>query len=139
MQQQDYYTYQCRECGRDIADQEGYLLISITDAYRVKDEQRQWHAEHHPAGEEFRGVSLGEIMELPEEARWVPLHGKCDPHRDIVEYTLGIEDARTPRQLLTWTLHLMDKDWFQYTNWKEFVHETMRADEGPTAQPGVAS
>ena len=35
---------------KDITDLEGYLLISITGAYLVKDKQMQWHAEHRVRG-----------------------------------------------------------------------------------------
>ncbi|WP_461163767.1 hypothetical protein [Arthrobacter sp. R4-81] len=126
------FTYQCGECGKDIKDREGYLWISVTDAYRVKDERRNWQANHPPADDNQNpGPSLGGDMRDPDEVHWAPLHSACDPRSgDVVEYTVGVEEVRTSLDLLNWALALLDKDWFEYTNWNTLVHERIDAAVG---------
>ena len=71
-------------------------------------------AQHPP----WTPLNLTELNTIPGPARWHVYHRRCDPQTASQnDYWFDIERARTDRDLLAWTAHLLDKDWLRDTNW----------------------
>ena len=71
-------------------------------------------------------LTIREIMEMPEPAKWRALHHACVDEVDAGhEYGFDVARARKVEHVLGWTLHLSEKDWFEYTDWTEFVRSAM--------------
>lgn len=91
----------CQVCKKPIADKTGYLWIDENEYLN------KWQSSESP---EKTGL-----------VKWQAHHEKCDPDIDAMSYTIEVERIRTYEQLLKWTAHLYNKNWFYYTNWVEVV------------------
>lgn len=111
----------CVACKGLVADGEGYLHINYREIASVEQQQAEWDRAN--PGPSFTGTAL---MSMPEPACWVVHHTRCDPDIDSMDYVIEVERARTAAQLLSWTVHLMDKVWLSSTDWKRVVEETIR-------------
>jgi predicted GIY-YIG superfamily endonuclease len=69
--------------------------------------------------------SGAELLALPDAARWAVHHRDCDPVPDSVDYHFDVGRADTYEKLLSWTAHLLEKDWLTDTNWSEFLYSKL--------------
>lgn len=107
----------CDACDNPIGDGDGHLYISVAEAAQCAEVHREWEAQ-------WRGrlVPLGAFMDLPLPAHWQVTHRDCDLD-ELVSYAIGVERARTTGQLLAWTLHLQEKNWYSATDWPSFIRD----------------
>lgn len=105
----------CDECGDTINDGDGHLYISVGEAVQRADAHREWESA-------WRGklIPLGAFLDLPPRASWRVTHQDCD-FDGLVSYAIGVERAATAGQLLAWTLHLQEKNWYSSTDWADFL------------------
>jgi hypothetical protein len=109
-------AWRCSICGRRIANGAGWITINSQELNTCLSASLAWR-EAHP-GPLLSGT---ELSELPDPAHWRVLHRRCDPEPEDNGYWFDIERARTVRQLLGWTAHLMGKSWLEYTDWQNFI------------------
>lgn len=101
------------ECGDLVADGEGALLVLHYQYDEYREALESWEARRPSSG---RALSVSYLMEHPGTVPWRVLHDDCtDP--DAPLYEIGVENLRTPAQLLAYTAHLMTKSWLECTDW----------------------
>lgn len=105
----DKFTYNCDTCGRTLTGLDGVIAVNTAEAYRLT---RQAKARENPL------APLDLSQPVAEPAHWRALCDACNPGEG---YWFGAYEADTPGELLDWTLHLMSKEWFEYTDWAEFI------------------
>lgn len=114
----DGLVWRCEVCRNPIADEEGYITISYADLddHRLATEKANaWKAaEIERTGSTWIATP---ITLYPDYVRWRILHGTCDPQPQSSDYWIGVERVRTPRALLGWTAHLLEKGWLRHTSW----------------------
>ena len=70
---------------------------------------------------------MNRIMSAPEEGRWTVLCQRCSRKAgdneplDNAAYAIELNRADTWQKLMDWTIHLMEKNWFPYTNWSQIM------------------
>lgn len=109
-------TWLCEICGDPIADRSGYVGVSTQESLRYKREREQFEIDHPRIGG-MRILSGAALFEVPKPAHWQVIHRSCDPDPEGGGYWIEIERARTEKQLLNWTAHLMHKRWLTETDW----------------------
>lgn len=108
----------CVVCKEKVADNLGYITINYRDIKRYQDEVIRFN-------EKYAGKPVPVTM-IPVGPRWKILHWKCDPDPDSpTDYPIEIERIRTVLQLLDWTAHLFEKNWFQDTDWDQIIRRAM--------------
>ncbi|MEW6473029.1 MAG: hypothetical protein AB1679_12230 [Actinomycetota bacterium] len=114
-------TWYCDACGEPIADGEGYLEVSVTEANAVR---QAWKDARKAKQRESGCVvwSGGELAAMPDQAPWMAWHSRCDPNPDGSGYWFWVERCRTAAQLLDWTAHLAGKSWFKHTSWTSLLY-----------------
>jgi hypothetical protein len=91
----------------------------MSEVDRYQDETRTWEAEHED-DDGVLVVNVAELMEAPDVIPWVALHEVCD--RTAGEaYAIGVEELRTPWDLILKTADLMGKSWLEATDWSEVL------------------
>ncbi|WP_094359955.1 GIY-YIG nuclease family protein [Mycobacterium marinum] len=117
-------TYNCDACQTPIADNSGYIHVSMEEVDAYPEAISAWESAHTIHG--VQG-SLGPVISglglfsMPSPARWCTHHHSCDPYPEIDCYWFGVERARTHEELLSWTGHLLGKGWIQNTDWDDFI------------------
>jgi predicted GIY-YIG superfamily endonuclease len=71
-------------------------------------------------------IPLSLLMDRPPRARWRVHCDACNPHGDGDSwcggcYWFSVDRCRTWPQLVDWTAHLAGKQWFEATNWPDFI------------------
>jgi hypothetical protein len=120
-------TYTCNTCKQYVDDGQGYLAVSISEASDRVHHRRA--ATARTSGDGFSSISMEDLMAGPGDARWRVFHTTCDPEPEGNSYTYEVHRARTAEQLLARTLHLQGKNWYDGTDWADFVRRSM-ADAG---------
>ena len=67
--------------------------------------------------------SLSELMKLPDGGKWSVTCSDCyeEDMERMNDYDISIDRISNVQDVLDWTLHLMNKNWLEYTNWGDFV------------------
>lgn len=91
--------YTCDSCGFRIADSAGCVHIPFE------------HLSRHHQGDDLA---------------WSFHHDRCLP--TTATYGVDVEDLRTERGILRWTLHLMSKNWFADSNWSRVIAGALVSD-----------
>lgn len=58
-------------------------------------------------------------------AAWHTTHNECAPTMPSWAYAIPVERINTWPAFLHWTAHLMDKPWFDGTDWTEVIHRAV--------------
>ena len=117
-------SWVCEVCSRPVKDGQGWITISYPAIHRYEEELRTWKEMHGG-----RLISGAELLEYPKAPRWHVWHRKCDPDIDSSDYTIEIERIRTYQTLLSWTAHLLEKNWFSNTNWSHIIRRVLTREE----------
>ena len=113
--------YVCQVCGGSVTGKSGYIHVSRSEALAHSTAWSEYKRRKREAGEVIWNAD--ELMDLPERARWMVHHRKCDPFPDDgQDYWFEVERADSHQKLLSWTAHLLDKEWIRDTNWSEFLY-----------------
>jgi len=136
--------YKCVKCGEQIKDGEGHLQITYKDFWEHEQAEERYtkattpdysDMENMPEGfdkdvqREFRRISAGVLtgektLMIPRLICWHEVHIKCEPDGEL--YAIPVEQIRTHRDVIGWTAHLFEKDWFCKTNWGFFLYEFLK-------------
>jgi predicted GIY-YIG superfamily endonuclease len=111
----------CDECHGPVGNGEGYLHISYHAIHEAEQNRTGWKAKY--PGPTIDGSALAQY---PKPAQWLVHHDECDPESDQGDYVISIERARTAAQMLSWTAHLMGKNWLPATDWRELLERIKR-------------
>ncbi|WP_146060283.1 hypothetical protein [Amycolatopsis sp. CA-128772] len=124
----------CFGCEKDVPPGKGVVHISHREVNRVleaQDAANKRQAERAEAegrtGLAAKMLTMGDLRDEPEEARWQVHCDDCNPHDDDCDncYWFYVERCSTWAQLADWTAHLSEKDWvLQATNWMQFIRQT---------------
>ena len=112
----------CDICSEPVTTAEGAIWTNGTLAGQVARKTLEMEREH-----EGKPVLLSEIGDFPERVPWVWGHKNCE---DTYDYWVGAERFATVGLAMDWTFHLMEKVWFQGTDWEAVVrrlHDIPRA------------
>jgi hypothetical protein len=117
-------TWTCEVCGQPIADGEGYVAMSYAELHEYKPALKAWEeriAEAYPGP--WRAYPFSELHDHPSPVRWHVLHGRCDPRPEGDDYWIGTERIRTAADVISWSAHLLEKNWIQDTTWSDVLRE----------------
>lgn len=118
----------CAICEEPIEDGSGYVEMPNTERRRFFHQQQEFDAKYPPNPSTLtfgRVWTGGQLFEMPEPAQWWALHRTCDENPEDSGYWFDIARTRTVSQLLDWTLHLMEKNWIDETDWTHFVRTVL--------------
>ena len=121
-------VWTCEACGAPIADESGYIHVNRRAIDRVGLAHNEWEKANRAAADPGKLVALGGLPALPGSAHWQAHHRACDPDPGADDYWFDVARARTHAELLTWTAHLMGKDWFEHTAWGSLIRSKAGVD-----------
>lgn len=116
------YEWNCVHCGQPINDGTSYLWLDTRACARAEEATQAWKEEH--PGPFINGGDF--IFGLPDLVPWETRHHDCGEDPGLNGYLIDIAELRTDKQLHDWTLHLMQKDWLQHTDWTPLMKRKMR-------------
>lgn len=91
------------------------LFVRHRDIEEYRAARKRWDAAHPP----MTPVTAGDLIDnFPDDAPWCAV---CDAHYPHEESTYSFEYPKTDRSWLSWTAHLMGKEWLEFTNWVELI------------------
>jgi hypothetical protein len=101
-------------CGQEVEMKDGILSISFKEIRDIQEREAAWKKAHPGPVLEVR-----EVLAFPSRVQWTWHHCKCSVKGSSYE----IEGKRfdTVEKALHWTIHLMGKNWFQFTNWRSVI------------------
>jgi hypothetical protein len=108
-----HLTYNCRRCGFEIGDTEGFVYVQHSAVAKAAEGMAQWER-NHPESE---ALTIAQLGEAPDPAPWRAAHTKCV--EDIYEqdiYGMDVERLRQYRQVLDFVCHMSDKTWVKDTD-----------------------
>lgn len=111
----------CGACRKIVLPKTGYVHIDTRIVHEVERVTKEFWKKQDARGP-WAAVSMSDLMDLPEDAQWMTHHASCDPIPECSGYWFAVERIQTYEQMLSWTAHLMDKDWLKYTNWSEYIY-----------------
>lgn len=94
-------------------------LIAVCDHCRVEVENGDG-ALDVDTGAVGRALDSARLESRPAPVPWTVRHTRCAGNRSHA-YTIPVERVRTWAGLLSWWVHLTEKDWFPMTGWTELV------------------
>jgi hypothetical protein len=67
--------------------------------------------------------TVEELLALPDGGEWSVICTECyeDDMERMNDYDISLERISTVKDILDWTFHLSKKNWFEHTNWEDFV------------------
>ena len=106
----------CQVCGKPVSTEEGVLTMYGKELAQFKEEKAAWE-KRHPFDDTGVREALN-VFDFPDAVDWHWGHDRC-----LSEGSYEIPYSRfdTPLKALSWTLHLMEKNWIRFTNWEGAV------------------
>lgn len=123
-------TWTCNGCGKPVADGAGYIHVNESRVAEVKRKTKEV-TDRVRTKSKCVGLEVwsgGDLLDLPNREPWRVHHSDCDPEPDSIDYHFDIRRARTHAHLLSWTAHLMRKDWIGSTDWADFIDRMAGVD-----------
>jgi hypothetical protein len=111
----------CQECRQPIRDDEGYVEVLFRDIQEYEARYAEWKAKKP----NLIAVPATYYFDCPQQARWRIHHRACDPESEQDGYWFGVERIRTHAEVLSWTAHLMEKNWLKHTDWIALIRSTL--------------
>ncbi len=108
----------CEACGEAVTTEGGFLVIRKEEMDKYEADLAHWEQEHPKDPDGSRLLSSSDLLDHPSHVHWHWGHVGCMP-----EGMYGIEAVSidSVAKALDWTLHLMQKAWFPYTDWRDSV------------------
>ena len=126
-------TLICETCGLPIGRGKGSVYIRIGDVGDYRRVQREWQRAH-PEG---AAVDLTELDRYPEDIHWRTGHDAYRTDHDEGCYEIDDDKVATWGGLAHWTAHLMEKNWFELSDWDDLLREV--AGDAPSRRIRVAA
>jgi hypothetical protein len=111
----DQLVFVCDACDEPVTGNTGYVHISWSDIAATEEAAGEWKQKHP----EVAGVL--ELTEYPDRAPWRVHHADCDPRPEAGDYWFYVGRCDTWPKLTHWTAHLMEKNWLEYTTWRNVL------------------
>ena len=110
--------WMCDHCNR-IAS-EGWVWLPGAEADKAYESMVAHHKLRKNSGP---WISAADLMRLPDGGSWSVTCSDCykDDMERLNDYNISIDRISNVQDVLDWTLHLMHKNWLEYTNWERFV------------------
>lgn len=107
------FIWLCEICDQPIDDGAGHIELPVGEERRW-DRELAEHRDRFPmkAKVPLQPLDWKELFDRPESPHWWAVHLACDPTPEGGGYWFDVARARWPRQLVSWTVHLMAKSWF---------------------------
>jgi hypothetical protein len=107
----------CCICKKEVVWSKGALVLKgdMRDIKAYQDKVKDWEETHNME----IGVSASELLLLPDRVPWIWGHQKCVDRFQF--YWIDGERIDTPLKALHWTLHMMEKNWFESTRWDSVI------------------
>lgn len=121
----------CDKC-QDLTGEDGFIILTgeeMNQALLCQEAQIASDVATHNEGG-FRALSLIDLMSTPRSGEWTSLCKKHSLELPDSGYYFSIDRIQSYADALDWTLHLSEKNWFQFTNWTRFLRNrtTSRVD-----------
>jgi hypothetical protein len=104
----------CDKCGRDVQLKDGVFSISFKEIRQVQEAEEQFKKRHTSPL-----LHVSEVMAFPGRVPWVWHHYGCNMNGS--SYEIEADRFNTISKAMGWTLHLMGKNWFEFTNWRNVI------------------
>ncbi len=104
----------CDVCGEVVSLKDGVLSVSKAEIERYREAQEAFREKHR--GEAF--ISVDEFLQHPSLVPWKWSHSRCV---NGSAYEIEADRFNSLEKAMRWTLHLMGKNWFCCTNWRDVV------------------
>ncbi len=104
----------CDVCGKRVELKDGILSISFRKVRELPDQKIKWE-KAHPGPI----LTVGDVMAFPLRVSWVWHHFICNV--DCSSYEIEADRFDNHEKALHWTLHLMEKNWFRFTDWRNVI------------------
>ena len=104
----------CDTCGKEVKIKEGVLSISFRKIREIQDKQEEFK-KRHPGPL----LNVCEVMAFPSRVPWIWHH--CGCNMNGTSYEIEGNRVDTIEKAMGWTLHLMEKNWFEYTDWRGLI------------------
>ncbi|MBI2836210.1 MAG: hypothetical protein HYX85_00760 [Chloroflexi bacterium] len=103
----------CQVCGKAVSTEQGVLTVYKKELDQFEKEHQEWEMKHPP--------DKSDVIRWWEAPKSVPWHwGHAECLRDGM-YDIDYSRFDSAAKALSWTLHLMEKEWVQETDWEAAV------------------
>jgi len=108
----------CQICGKAVSTSQGVLTIYKKELDQYTKRHQEWEEKHPFDDAGSRVLNVVEFRDLPHLVDWHWGHSGC-----LADGMYWIEYNRfdTITKALSWTLHLMEKNWLGFTDWEGAV------------------
>ncbi|KQV20546.1 MULTISPECIES: hypothetical protein [unclassified Kitasatospora] len=130
----------CNACKKPIDDQTGTLWVSNPDLNNYQDAQAAWETRNTmtlPGGAEIVVVNAADLIDHPRRAQWRAHHDACHGETVTTVYEIQAHRLKTWADLVSWTAHLMEKDWLGDTDWAPLLDAATRGESGTIVPASV--
>lgn len=120
-------TISCNGCKKGLADVKESMAIhvNLNEVYRRRERLKAWRVEN--PGPVF---DLKALESRPDQIAWAIHCDDCNPHATDDAlccgcYWFDVSVGITLAQIIDWTAHLWEKDWFHHTDWPRFCRRVI--------------
>jgi len=109
----------CQVCGKPVSTEQGILTIYNKELHQYEEQHKEWEKRHPRDEDGLLGIlTTVDLAEFPRLVDWHWGHARC-----LSEgmYEISYDRFDTVAKALSWTLHLMEKDWFGFHRWEAAV------------------
>lgn len=110
----------CEICEKPAKIPESVLSVKYVDMSIYAEAMAVWRENHF--GKKREGIDvvvLSDLNDLPSQAHWRWGHKSCIP--DDGDYWFDAVRFDTAEKMLSWTAHLMEKNWLSDTDWDQTI------------------
>lgn len=121
--------------------------VIVGDGYLEVDDGKAMHQHMNPPEPDIvyekddvrlDGFSGGQLLDWPAPVSWEAYHWACDPDIEAGTYWIEVDRIATYADVLDWTAHLMEKNWFNETDWSDLLRNVANGvPRGPLRVAGV--
>jgi hypothetical protein len=117
--------WDCRECEKIVND--GWLSLPSVEFHKALDAVSAYEKFGTKNGGSY---TVAELMKLPDGGSWSVICRECytEDMEGIADYDIALDRIGSYKDALDWTFHLMEKNWFPYTNWEETLRAAIAED-----------
>jgi len=108
----------CQVCGKPVSTEQGILTVYENELHEYEGQHLEWEKKHPLDENGARLLSGKDMAELPDMVEWHWGHAHCF---STSGYEIEYSRFDTIPKALSWTLHLMEKRWLEFTTWESAV------------------
>ena len=108
----------CQVCGKPVSTEQGILTIYKKELDQYEEQHKEWEKRHPLDEHGVQILTVGDMDEMPDLISWHWGHARC---LGDGMYTIDYSRFDSIGKALSWTLHLMEKYWLDFTDWEAAV------------------